>query len=488
MSADHAFAQTPASAAPGHEQTSRRHPQRWYAAIVLIAAFLMDLIDVTIVNVALPSIQHGLRADPTELEWVSAAYLLAFAAALIAAARLGDQYGRKRLFLVSVAAFGLTSLCCGLAPSITVLIVARAVQGLAAAGIAPQVLSTLYGIFDGKERASVFGVFGIVAGLAQGLGLLLGAILIAADLAGSGWRVVFLVNVPAAAVLVVLGARLVPETREPGATRPNVAAVAVLSVGLVAVIVSLLEGRRLRWPAWGWLCLLGGVLAVVLLGFVETRKGGQQALLPADLFRIRSVSAALLIQLFAFGGFTGLLLTLTLWMQNGLGYSPLHAGLVTIAFPLGALPTALLVTRLTMRFGRATVAAGCLLFTLGTLALLPAGYATPHASVWSLLPGLLLLGAGLNLIMPPLTTLYMAAVPAHHAASASGILSTGQQFAGALGVATLGSIFFAALDTGGYRAAFTTAAVVTAATLAGSALLCLALPNSNQSLTRVNAH
>jgi MFS family permease len=151
---------TPATAHEPH-----RYPRRWYAAIVLLVAFLMDLVDVTIVNVALPSIQRDLHADPEQLEWISAAYLLAFAVALITAAQLGEQYGRKRVFLISVAAFGLASLCCGLAPSVSALLAARVVQGLAAAGLTPQVLSTVYVIFDDEERGSVFGLWGIVPAL-----------------------------------------------------------------------------------------------------------------------------------------------------------------------------------------------------------------------------------------------------------------------------------------------------------------------------------
>ncbi|WP_063828562.1 MFS transporter [Actinopolymorpha alba] len=476
-------ADTASAALAEREPAPTPDPRRWYAAVVLIVAFMLDLINVTIVTVALPSIQRDLRAGATDLEWISAAYLLAFAVALITSARLGDLFGRKRVFLLSIAAFGLTSLACALAPNVTVLIAARVAQGLAAAGIAPQVLSTIYGIFDGRERASVFGLFGIVASVAQALGLVLGGVLVNANLAGSGWRMVFVVSVPIAAVLVVLGARLVPETRVPGAIRPNIWSAGVLTVGLVAVIVPLLEGSRLGWPLWCWLCLVGGVLAVVLLAVVEARQGTRQTapLLPADLLRIRSVGSALLIQLIVFAAFSGLLLVLTLWVQNGLGYSPLRAGVVTIALCAGAMSMAPLVGRLVMRFGRSTVGAGCVLGALGALALLPAGLATPDVGAWSIVPGLVLLGAGINLIMPPLTTLFMAAVPARHAASASGILSTGQQFAGALGVAVLGALFFSTLGAGDYRAAFTTTAIVIAASMIVCAPLCLMLARREES-------
>lgn len=172
------------------------YPRRWVAMVILILAFMLDLLNVTIVNVGLPAIQRDLDASSTQLEWISAAYLLAFAAALITFARAGDLWGRKRVFLLGIVAFGLTGLWSGFANGPYELIAARAAQGLAAAALAPQVMSILFTLFQGRERATVFGTFGIVAGLAQAGGLLVGGVLIDADVAGLGWRAVFLVTVP----------------------------------------------------------------------------------------------------------------------------------------------------------------------------------------------------------------------------------------------------------------------------------------------------
>ncbi|MBM7786594.1 MFS transporter [Tenggerimyces flavus] len=439
--------------------------RRWYAVGVLMAAFMVDLVSVTIVNVALPSIERDLDANPTQLEWISAGYLLAFAVTLITAARLGDQVGRKRVFLASTALFGLASLACALAPDTTTLIAARLVQGIAAAGVAPQVLSTVYAVFGARERATVFGIWGFVAGLSQAVGLVLGGVLVSADVAGLGWRSIFLIFVPVTAAVVAFGAAWVPETRAENAARPKPIAALTLTAALVAIVLPLLEGARLGWPAWCWLCLAAGLVGVV--GVAVQERNDPAAMLPLDLLRVRTVSIALVIQLVAFGTCSGLLLVLALWMQNGLGLSPLAAGLVTVALPLGALPTAPFVGRLTLRLGRWTVGLGCLVITLAIALLVPAALSTPDVALWQLVPGLALIGAGINLTMPSLTTLFMAEVPPHHAASASGIISTGQQFAGALGVALLGAVFFGQLGgDGDYREAFLATTVTAAAALA----------------------
>jgi EmrB/QacA subfamily drug resistance transporter len=456
-------------------------PHRWAAATVLIAASLMDLIDATIVNVALPTIQRDLRAGPAELEWTSAAYLLAFAAALITTARLGDLRGRKRVFLTAVAVFGAASLLCALARSPAELIAARAVQGLAAAGIAPQALATVQTTFQGRQRGTVFGLFGIAGGLAQALGVTLGGVLTAANLAGLGWRTIFLVNVPIAVVLIAFGARVVPETRVPGATRPGLLAAVALTGGLAAIVFPLLEGRSYGWPAWCWPCLAAGVITLAALAVAEARRRRPRTapLLPADLFRIRSFSAGLAVQLLTFGGYSGFMFTYTLWLQDGQGYTPLRTGLVTLAFSAGSLPAALAVGGLTARFGRNLLAAGCALFAVGAVGVLAAAQAASGTvQVWSLIPGLLVLGAAINLIMPPLGILVLSAAPPRHAGTASGILSTTQQFGGALGIAAFGTIFFAQPPASGYAAAFTASAAAVAAILALSAALSLTLPRT----------
>lgn len=473
---------TAPEAAPAQAAPDARHPRRWAAMVVLILAFALDLLNITIVNVALPAIQRGLDAGPADLEWVSAAYLLAFAVALITAARLGDLWGRKRVFLVGLAVFGLAAAWCGLARSPAELIAARAVQGLAAAALTPQVMSVLYTLFDGRERATVFGAFGFVSGLAQAGGLLLGGVLITADPGGLGWRSIFLVTVPAVAVLVALGLWLVPESRTPGAVRPRPAAAVLLTAGLVAIVFPLLEGQKHGWPAWCALSVLLGVLAVVALARAEHRRPEWRAgaLLPVDLLRVRQVSVGLAVLSLAFAGFNGFLLVFAIWLQDGQGYSPLAAGLVTVAFSAGALAVAAFTGRLTLRYGHRVVAVGCTLAVVGALGILTAGRtAEHHVHAWALVPGLLALGVGINLCMPPLVTLYLSAVPDEYAGSASGIWNTAQQFAGAVGVAVLGAVFFSGLD-GGYRAPFTAAVAVTVLLLGAAAALSLLLASRRE--------
>src|SRR5215831_9135029 len=206
-------------------------PHRWLAAAVLMVGALMDLIDVTIVHVALPTIRRDLQASSTQLEWVVSGYLLAFAASLIIAGSLGDRFGRKRLFLAGVAVFGAASLAAGLSGTAVELIVARVVQGVGAASMAPQVLATFRVIFTGHERGKAFALYGAMAGAASAIGLVLGGVLTDANLFGWSWRAVFFVNVPIALLVSTAGSRLVSETRDPAAGRPNRPAAAVLAAG-----------------------------------------------------------------------------------------------------------------------------------------------------------------------------------------------------------------------------------------------------------------
>jgi MFS family permease len=226
---------------------------RWLAATVMIVGALMDMIDVTIVNVALPTIRRSLHASATQLEWVVSGYMLAFAAALIVAGSLGDRFGRKRVFLLGVAVFGVASMGAGVSATGAELIAARVVQGTAAACMAPQVLATFRVIFTTtKERGQAFAVYGAMLGFASAVGLLLGGALTEANLFGWSWRAVFFVNVPVALIALIAGLRLVPETRDPAARRPNYAGAVVLAGSMVAIVYPLLEGRQLGWPGWVW--------------------------------------------------------------------------------------------------------------------------------------------------------------------------------------------------------------------------------------------
>jgi EmrB/QacA subfamily drug resistance transporter len=457
------------------------YPRRWLAAIVMIVGALMDLIDVTIVNVALPSIRNDLHASATELEWVVSGYMLAFAAALIIAGNLGDKFGRKRLLLSGAALFGLASLAAGLSGSGAELIAARVVQGAAAAAMAPQVLATFRVIFGRAERGKAFGIYGAMLGFASAIGLVLGGLLTGANLFGWEWRSVFYVNVPVAVAALIAGARFVPETKDPGARRPFVAGAVLLAGSLVAIVYPLLEGRQLGWPAWVWLLMAAGVAGLVVLGLIEARRTSTTVapLLRAGLFRVPAFAAGMGVQLAFFAGMQGFFIAFALWLQAGEHFSPLKAGLTAVAFSVGSFIAALVAVPLAQKAGRRILAGGAVLMVagIGGVAL-----AAPHVglngSPWPIVPGLVVAGAGLALLVIPLVNVVLAAVPAEVAGGASGLFSTAQQLGGALGVALLGSIFFGYLNGHSFEAALLHTAPYAMGAFALCGVLALLLPRT----------
>jgi EmrB/QacA subfamily drug resistance transporter len=457
------------------------YPRRWLAAIVLIVGALMDMIDVTIVNVALPSIQRDLHASPTQLEWVVSGYMLAFAATLIIAGNLGDKFGRKRLFLSGAALFGLASLAAGLSGSGAELIAARVVQGTAAAAMAPQVLATFRAIFGRAERGKAFGVYGAMLGFASAIGLVLGGLLTGANLFGWEWRSVFYVNMPVAVAALIAGARLVPETKDPGARRPFVAGAVLLAGSLVAIVYPLLEGRQLGWPAWVWPLMAAGVAGLVVLGLIEARRTSNTVapLLRAGLFRVPAFAAGMGVQLAFFAGMQGFFIAFALWLQAGQHFSPLKAGLTAVAFSVGSFIAAPVAVPLAQKAGRRILAGGAVLMVagIGGVAL-----AAPHVGVngspWPIVPGLVVAGAGLALLVIPLVNVVLAAVPAEVAGGASGLFSTAQQLGGALGVALLGSVFFGYLNGHSFEAALVHTAPYAMGAFALCGVLALLLPRT----------
>ncbi|HEY3650825.1 MAG TPA: MFS transporter [Streptosporangiaceae bacterium] len=457
------------------------YPRRWLAAIVLIVGALMDMIDVTIVNVALPSIRRDLHASATQLEWVVSGYMLAFAATLIIAGNLGDKFGRKRLFLSGAALFGLASLAAGLSGSGAELIIARIVQGVAAAAMAPQVLATFRVIFGRAERGKAFGIYGAMLGFASAIGLVLGGLLTGANLFGWEWRSVFFVNVPVAVAALIAGARFVPETRDPGARRPFVAGAVLLAGSLVAIVYPLLEGRQLGWPAWVWPLMVAGVAGLVVLGVIEARRTSTTVapLLRAGLFRVPAFAAGMGIQLAFFAGMQGFFIAFALCLQAGEHFSPLKAGLTAVAFSVGSFIAAPVAVPLAQKAGRRILAGGAVLMVagIGGVAL-----AAPHVglngSPWPIVPGLVVAGAGLALLVIPLVNVVLAAVPAEVAGGASGLFSTAQQLGGALGVALLGSVFFGYLNGHSFEAALVHTAPYAMGAFALCGVLALLLPRT----------
>jgi EmrB/QacA subfamily drug resistance transporter len=425
-------------------------PRRWMALIVLLLAAVLDLVDVTIANVAIPTIQRDLGASYEAIQWVLAGYTLAFALGLITGGRLGDIYGRKRLFLIGVGGFALGSALCGLAPSPELLVAARVLQGAMAAVMIPQVLSIIQASFPPDEWGAAFGAYGAVAGLASAAGPLMGGLLIRGDLFGLGWRPIFLVNVPVALVALVAAALVVRESRSEHPLRLDLAGVAIVTVGLLLLVYPLVKGRDLGWPAWTLASMIASVPVLILFAFWERRKVGKDGspLVPLGLFGGRAFVAGLLVNLIFFLGVGSFFLVLALHLQVGLGFTPLHAGLTILPFSLGGVVASGISVQLAPKLGRRVLAAGALLMAAGVAGLILA-FSTfgTQAGSWEMLPALLVAGFGMGLILPPLVDVILAGVSSDDAGAASGVLSSTNQLGNAVGVAIIGVIFFGLLAT-----------------------------------------
>jgi EmrB/QacA subfamily drug resistance transporter len=420
-----------------------------------MAGTFMVVLDFFIVNVALPSMRTDLGAGASAIEWVVAGYGLTLAVFMITAGRLADKLGRRRMLCIGLALFTLTSAACGVAPTPQALVAARLIQGLAAALMTPSILSIIGVVYTGAARVKALSVYGMVLGLAAVGGQLLGGALIEADLAGAGWRSCFLINLPIGLAALALAPFLIPESRAREPRPIDIVGTLLLTAGLVAIVLPLVEGRQQGWPAWTWISL---GFAPVLLGacFFQqrtlARKGGAP-LLSFELLRERAYSGGLLTQLFFWCGQASFFLVLALYLQTGRGYCPLDAGLVFTILAVAYLASSLRAPALTIRYGRRLVALGALTLAAGHGILLAAVLDIgTGGSLLALAPRLLLIGAGMGLCITPLTSIVMSNLPAEQSGAASGALSTMQQLGNALGVALTGVIFFGALQHGYARA------------------------------------
>jgi len=445
---------------------------------VLVGAAL-PLIDFFIVNVALPTIDRDLNAGPAILELVVAGYGTAYAVLLVLGGRLGDMFGRRRLFLAGMAAFGLTSLACGLAPNAWTLVAARVAQGAAAAMMLPQVLATIHSATAGPRRARAQSLYGATAGLAMVAGQILGGVLVAADIAGTGWRAVFLVNVPVALIGLVLAVRTVPETRSAHPAPIDVPGTALLAVSLVTLLAPLTEGRAAGWPLWTWLSLAVFPFAAVTFYLVERRADrlGGTPLVPPSLFAMPGMRRGLPMLVPFCIGFGGFMLVLAVALQQGRHFGPVAAGLSMAPLAVAFFAASLMGPRLVGKYGSRVVTAGSLAQGLGLVLLV-----TVAARDWSglsgleLLPGMALCGFGQGLQLPLLFRIILAEVPAARAGVGGGVMVTTQQSALALGVATLGTLFLSLAASAGTRDALVTTLIVQLATVALTAGMSVRLP------------
>jgi EmrB/QacA subfamily drug resistance transporter len=436
----------PETIAPPHPTATNTqpvapNPLRWLVLVVVVAADVMDLMDSTIVNVAGPSIRSALGGSVSTLQWLSAGYTLAFAVFLITGARLGDMFGRRRMFLVGSAGFTVMSAACAVAPSSAVLIAFRVLQGSFGALMIPQGFGMLKESFPEDEMGKVFGAFGPVMGLSALAAPILAGALVEANLWGIGWRLVFLINVPIGIAAFAGAVRVLPRTIAHPGIRLDIGGMVLVGLALTAIVYPLIQGRTAGWPAWTFIALGAG--AVLLGAFVlwERRHQGDPLIEPG-LLSNRTYTSGILVSLAFFGAFGGLLLCVSLFGQLGEGFSPIHAGLTLMAMVVGMLAGMGASFALVARLGRHLLHLGVLLVALGTvvLALSVAGART--ASTLDLAPGLFLIGAGAGTSIGQLFDFILAGVGMDEVGSASGVLEAMQQLSSAVGVAALGTIFF----------------------------------------------
>jgi EmrB/QacA subfamily drug resistance transporter len=425
---------------------------------VILVGVLLPMIDFFIVNVALPTIDADLHASQPLLELVVSGYATAYALLLVLGGRLGDSIGRKRLFLLGMAAFTLASLACGLAPTAVFLVGARVAQGASAAMMVPQILATIQAATSGEQRARALGRYGATGGIAAVLGQVLGGLLVSANIGHLGWRPIFLVNVPIGLAGLVLARRYVPDTRHGQPAPIDGPGTFLLGLTVLALLVPLTEGRSLRWPAWTIASLVVfPVLAAAFWAFERrAERAGRTPLVPPSLVRHRSMRRGLLLALPFFGGFGAFMFCYALLVQVGLHASALTAGLGLV--PMGAtfLLASLSTSRLLARLGPKVLTAGGLLQAAGLIALATTVWlGWPHLPVIELAPGMAVAGFGQGLLMSPIFGVVLSQVPPAAAGAGSGVLTTTQQTALALGVATLGSLFLTLAGDGiGVRTGF----------------------------------
>ncbi|MFE5815388.1 MFS transporter [Streptomyces sp. NPDC056479] len=447
---------------------------------VLLAAAL-PLIDFFIVNVALPTIGHDLAASEAVLELVVAGYGLAYAVLLVLGGRLGDLFGRRRLFLGGMAAFGLTSLACGLAPSAWTLVAARVAQGAASAAMLPQVLATIQAATSGQRRAKAMSLYGATAGLSMVAGQILGGVLVAADIAGTGWRSVFLVNVPVVLVGLFLAARAVPETRSQHPEPVDGPGTVLLAAALLALLAPLTEGRAAGWPLWTWLSLAAFPLVAAAFYAVERRadRAGRTPLVPPSLFALLSLRRGLVMIVPFSIGFSGFMFVIAVALQQGAGHGPVQAGLALVPMAVAFFFVSLAGPRLVARYGTRVVTAGAAIQGVGVaLIALAAWRSWPHLGLPELLPGAAIAGAGQALQLPVVFRIVLSEVPPARAGVGGGVMITTQQSSLALGVATLGTLFLSLVPGAGMRDALITTLLVQLAGVVLTGLLSLRLPRT----------
>jgi EmrB/QacA subfamily drug resistance transporter len=429
-------------------------PRRaWIGFAVVLAAMIMNLLDSTIVNVAAPSIQRDLGMSSAALEWIAAAYTLAIAVGLMTGGRLGDKFGRKRMLMIGLTGFVVASAACAVAWSPGSLIAARVVQGLAAAMLTPQAFGLIRDLFPPAQMTKAFAALGPVIGLSTVAGPIVAGLLLKANLFGSDWRALFLINLPLGVFALIVGGRVLPaRPAEHGRVRLDFVGTLLLAGAAFLLVFPLVDGRTLGWPAW-----IFGVLAAAapLLGLFAAQqryrvRSGRTPLVEFSVLGKRSYLSGVVFVLVFFSSIVGFSLTMGLFLQIGLGFTPIHASLLLAAMAAGAFIGSGVGAWAATAVGRPILHIGLAIMAAGTLVL----YLSLHAvretvGSFTLIPGLAVFGIGMGMIFVPLFSIIMGEIADREVGSASGLLESSQQLGASLGVSILATLFFSTLSAGG---------------------------------------
>lgn len=430
---------------------SRQRPPEWATLLVILAGTFMITLDFFIVNVAIPTMQRDLHASATEIQWTVAGYGLAIAAGVITSGRLGDLYGRRRMYAIGLALFTLASLACGLAGTAEQLVAARVIQGVSAALLTPQVLAIASTAFRGRSLTRAFTAYGLSLGIAAVFGQLIGGLLIHANVFGLDWRACFLINLPIGLLALVFVPRTVPASKGTHTARLDLVGMALVTLALVAIVLPLIEGQSLGWPWWTYASFAAGT--VLIGGYAAyqrtlTRRGGDP-LIKLSMFQSRGFAVGIGTQFVFWIGQASFFLVLAIYLQDGRGLSPLGAGTVFTAIGAGYLATSMNAGRIAARLGKHSVTFGTLIMAIGLVGMeITVRSIGDSGSVAWLVPSLVVDGIGMGMALSPLASMALAYVPQQLAGAGSGILSTAMQVGGALGIALIGIVFYHGVNGG----------------------------------------
>jgi EmrB/QacA subfamily drug resistance transporter len=473
------------------ENTTAPAGRRWLGLFAVLAATIMNLLDSTVVNVAAPAIRADLGASYANLQWIAAGYTLALAVGLLTGGRLGDMFGRRRMLLIGIVGFVAASLACAAAPNPQTLIAARVVQGLFGAAMVPQGFGLIRDLFPPQEIGKAFAAFGPVIGLSTILGPVVAGALIDADVFGTGWRMVFGINLPLGAFALIAGGKALPvRARATRTVRLDVPGALLAATGMFMLVYPLVQGRELGWPAWSFGVLAASVaaLALFVIQQLHRRRSGGTPLVELSVLTRRSYASGVAFVIAFFGAVVGFGLAVGLLLQLGLGYSPVRASLTMSSWAVGAFVGSGFSAAMMHRLGRRILHIGLTLMA-AALAGLYLVFAHAHGRLggWDLALPLIGYGIGMGMIFVPLFDIIMGEVGDHEVGSAAAVLESLQQMAASLGVAVLGTVFFTTIGARPHLSVFLDAArritLITIALVVLAFLLGFLLPHRARQTT-----